>query len=87
MEKNIDRCECGNAATDTLENGSPACEYCATHEGHVAPDSISTGHAHFSGAYVARCGLCNYVCASWDCPCELAHDCEKTFAAEIVGAL
>ena len=44
-------------------------------EGCVAPDSISTGHAHFSGAYVATCNLCDYVCAYWDCACELEHDC------------
>ena len=47
----------------------------ADHEGHVAPDSISTGHTQFSGAYVATCNLCDYVCAYWDCACELEHDC------------
>jgi hypothetical protein len=45
------------------------------HEGHVAPDSVSTGYTHFSGAYVATCNLCDYVCAYWDCPCELEHEC------------
>jgi hypothetical protein len=75
MNTTIDRCECGNVATDTLENGTPACEWCAAHNGHVAPLSISTGYSQFGGAYIATCALCDYVCAYWDCACELEHDC------------
>ena len=75
LNTTIDRCECGNVATDELENGSPACEWCATHDVHVAPLSITTGYSQFGGAYIATCALCDYVCAYWDCACELEHDC------------
>jgi hypothetical protein len=75
MNSTIDKCECGNAATDTLENGLQACEWCAAHDRHVAPLSIATGYSQFGGEYIATCALCDYVCAYWDCGCELAHDC------------
>jgi hypothetical protein len=72
------KCACGNTATDHLANGTPACEWCADHDGHTAPASIATGHTLIGGEYVARCTLCAYVCAYWDCPCELAHECGET---------
>lgn len=39
------------------------------------PNGIRTYYAHLSGAYVASCDNCSYMCAYWDCACELAHDC------------
>lgn len=85
METTSTRCECGNAATDMLENGTPACEWCAAHDGHAAPINITTGYAPIGGAYVARCNDCRYVCAYWDCPCELAHACEPLTVGLLAG--
>lgn len=38
------------------------------------PAGMSAGYGLFGG-YVAKCDNCSYVCAYWECPCELAHDC------------
>lgn len=40
------------------------------------PKGINTYYAHLSGAYVASCVNCEYVCAYWECACELAHNCK-----------
>ena len=39
------------------------------------PKKMSVGFSHFGGAYVAKCSKCSYVCAYWECACELRHDC------------
>ena len=28
--------------------------------------------------YISSCSKCSYVCAYWDCACELRHDCNET---------
>jgi len=43
--------------------------------GCVAPTSIQFSHAHFSGNFVATCTSCKFVCAYWDCVCDLVHEC------------
>jgi hypothetical protein len=85
METTTTRCECGNAATETLENGTPACEWCAEHDGHTAPANVYTMHTIIGGEYVAKCNGCDYVCAYWDCPCELAHACEPLTVDLLAG--
>lgn len=41
------------------------------------PKNISYGISRLSGSLVATCSNCNFVCAYWDCPCELEHECAK----------
>ena len=38
------------------------------------PEGISTGYGLF-GDFIAKCENCDYVCAYWECPCELVHEC------------
>lgn len=40
------------------------------------PSGVSVGFSRISGAYVAKCSKCSFVCAYWECACELVHDCE-----------
>jgi len=40
------------------------------------PDGMRVHRTILAGNLVATCGRCGYVCAYWDCACELAHDCE-----------
>lgn len=48
--------------------------FCCDSQG---PKGMSFGMSSFGGAYVAKCSKCSYVCAYWECPCELEHDCNK----------
>ena len=41
------------------------------------PSGVVVGFSRFGGSYVASCENCGFVCAYWDCACELAHDCVK----------
>lgn len=59
---------------EVLDDFGNVIEVCC--DNPVIPKGIQTGYARLSGAYVATCDNCDYVCAYWDCPCELAHDCE-----------
>lgn len=47
------------------------------------PKTMRAYYSHLSGAYVAACDNCDYVCAYWECACELAHDCEKESDSEL----
>ena len=40
------------------------------------PNGVSVGKAWLTGQFVATCAHSGFVCAYWDCPCELSHDCE-----------
>ena len=40
------------------------------------PEGISTGYGLF-GDFIAKCENCDYVCAYWECPCELVHECNQ----------
>lgn len=68
-------CDCGNVSTELLITGEPACEFCYGHRDCVAPDTIATGVFGWAGDYIAKCSQCSYVCAYWECACELDHDC------------
>jgi hypothetical protein len=48
--------------------------FCHEH-GLPVPDTVRASHGAF-GTYAARCSACSYVCAYWDCACELVHDCD-----------
>lgn len=48
--------------------------YCC--ENAQMPKGMKAGYGLFGG-YVASCENCKYVCAYWDCACELAHDCKE----------
>jgi hypothetical protein len=43
----------------------------------VAPKKIRFGFSQFGGSYNAYCDKCSFVCAYWDCACELEHDCKE----------
>lgn len=78
MQATVTRCDCGNAATDALTTGVPACEWCAGHEGHRMPRSIVKGYSHLGGNLIASCSRCSFVSAYWECGCDLVHVCEVT---------
>lgn len=40
------------------------------------PKYMKTQHSNLSGDYVAICEKCDYVCAYWECACELMHECK-----------
>ena len=40
------------------------------------PEGISIHRTILAGNLVATCKHCDYVCAYWECACELVHDCE-----------
>lgn len=40
------------------------------------PKSVTTGFGTY-GTYRATCDNCSFVCAYWECACELEHDCEE----------
>lgn len=53
----------------------------AEHDEHCAtctewPPSITVRQARLSGTPVAECSDCEFVSVSWDCPCDLAHECD-----------
>ena len=82
---NIARCSCSNIATDTFSTGAPACEWCVGHESCAIPSStITTGYFGWGGEYIAKCSTCSYVCAYWDCVCELDHECPANATIKIV---
>lgn len=68
-------CDCGNVATEALASGVAACVWCAAHDGHRTPVSMSFGRSHLGGNPVAECSRCAFVSVYWECGCELAHDC------------
>jgi len=41
------------------------------------PDGMRTYRTRLAGNLVAACERCDYVCAYWECACDLAHDCES----------
>jgi hypothetical protein len=41
------------------------------------PNGMSYGVSRLGGGLVATCANCSFVCAYWDCVCELVHDCVK----------
>lgn len=88
--KTIERAFCQSCGSlDELLNGEEAknylCETCAEtslvspcceipKDGTAANVSLST--ARLSGGLVATCSACAFVCAYWECACELVHECE-----------
>lgn len=43
----------------------------------LLPDGIYLDHARFTGALVARCSHCRFLCAYWETRDELNHNCEE----------
>lgn len=37
-----------------------------TRTGHTCPGPLVYEHSRFTGAFVARCTRCRYVCGYWD---------------------
>lgn len=48
--------------------------YCC--ENPVMPKGVTADYGVF-GTYRAVCDFCDYVCAYWECACELVHDCKE----------
>lgn len=43
----------------------------------TTPKKIRFGYSQFGGSFNAYCDKCSFVCAYWDCACELRHDCKE----------
>ena len=44
------------------------------------PEGVRVYRTRMAGNLVASCDRCAYVCAYWECACELAHDCGEYLA-------
>lgn len=41
-----------------------------------APETIEFYQTPIAGNYCAQCTNCNFLSTSWECGCELEHECE-----------
>ena len=60
-----------------MENEETFCVVCENSPLVSLPKGVSVTSGHFTGAAVASCEFCKFVCGLWDCSCELEHDCSE----------
>lgn len=67
--------ECGDRAMAWDDERVPLCDLCGCSS--QVPASIRFYIAYITGESRATCEECGFIWATWDCPCDFEHECEK----------
>lgn len=69
--------KCTECKNETEDEELALCVECEHAKDCTPSKKIEFGNAWFTGAFIAKCKKCNFVCAYWECGCELEHDCNE----------